>query len=151
VQCLLGAWYAALLPRSGACYQVRVAELDGYAVVEAKYENNVLVAVATQGGRYDRFVFRFADNYREYDVRVARDVVYTGINFTVLDTGVCLLLNEADELEVFSNRRGAPDVKVIADPTLGGDARLFHDGATAMFARDGRIFRFRLKQTPRSV
>jgi hypothetical protein len=74
LQSLLGAWYASVLPRSGVCHQVRVAELDGYAVVEAGYSDRELVVTAARRGVYDRFRLRFDAAHRRYDLQVERDV-----------------------------------------------------------------------------
>jgi hypothetical protein len=77
MQCLLGAWYASVLPRPGVCYQARVAELDGHAVVGASYGGRELTVTAERRGLYDRFVFRFDAAHRGYAVRVERDVEVT--------------------------------------------------------------------------
>lgn len=74
MQSLLGAWYASVLPRSGVCHQARVAELDGYAVVEAAYSDRELVVTAVRLGVYDRFRLRFDSAHRRYDLAVERDV-----------------------------------------------------------------------------
>ena len=74
MQCLLGAWYASVLPRPGVCHQARVAELDGYTVVGATYGGRELVVTAERGGLYDRFVFRFDAAHRGYSVSIERDV-----------------------------------------------------------------------------
>lgn len=142
IHSLLGAWHASLLPESGRCVSVRVPELDGYAIVDARFESGVLVIVAARGGVYDRFVFRFDDRLRAYDVRVMPDVASTGVNFTVLDSGVCLLAAENDELEVFSKQTGSTATKIVSDPAVRSDARLFHAGSQALFARGTRLFRF---------
>ena len=68
-----------------------------------------------------------------------------GLNFVVLDHGVCLHLNDRDELEIFPARRGAAGLKVLADPALGGDCLLLHDGPQALFARGNALFRFAMK------
>ena len=63
----------------------------------------------------------------------------------MLDHGVCLHLNDQDELEVFPARRGAAGMKVLADPTLDGDCLLLHDGPQALLARGGALFKFAMK------
>jgi hypothetical protein len=56
VQSLLGAWHVSVFPRPGTCYPVRIRELDGYRVVDAKFDHNVLMVVGSRAGQYDRFV-----------------------------------------------------------------------------------------------
>ncbi len=142
IQNLRGAVYASLLSSPGVCYQARLRELDGYQALDAKLRHNVLVVVGAKGGVYDRLVFRFDENFSGYDLRVAADVGPSAVNFNVLDTGVALLLNERDELEVFPRRKGWPAFESIRDAALGGDVKLFRAGARALFARGDRLYAF---------
>ncbi len=145
LQNLLGAWYASLLPSSGACVQVRLPELDGSQVIDAKFQGGVLMAVAAHGGRYRKLIFRFTAAYDAHDLRTDEDPQTLGVNFVVLDHGVCLHLNDAEELELFPARMGATGLKVFADPAIGGDCRLLKDGSQALFARDGVVYQFSLR------
>jgi hypothetical protein len=106
----------------------------------------VLLAVGARAGRYDRLVFRFADDFGSYDSRVTPDVSSTDINFTVLDSGVALQLTDEGALEVFSRRKDAPGVRVFTDPPVGADARLFHTGAQAYFARGPKLYKFTMRR-----
>ncbi|HEX8283478.1 MAG TPA: hypothetical protein VF588_08990 [Pyrinomonadaceae bacterium] len=148
VQNMLGTHYASILAAPGVCHQVRLPELDGYQLLDARLCRNVLLAVGARGGRYDRLVFRFADDFGSYDARVARDVSSTDINFTVLDTGIVLHLTDEGALEVFSRRKGAPEVKTFHDPAVGADARLFHTGAQALVARGPKLYKFTMRRRP---
>jgi len=145
LQSLLGAWYASLLAGRGLCHQVRLAELDGAQVLDARLLGGVLMVAAARAGRYEKLVFRFDADYGAYDVRVIPDVAGAGLNFVVLGSGVCLHLTDRDELEVFPARRGAAGLKVIADAALGGDCLLLHDGPQAMLARGGALSGFAMQ------
>ena len=145
LQSLLGAWYASLLPKRGHCYQVRLPELDGAQVLDAKFEGSVLMVIAVRAGQYEKWIFRFDTDFTEYDVRAVPDLAAPNLNFVVLDHGVCLHLTEGDELELFPARKGGAGRKAIADPALGGDCRLLKDGALALFARGGTLFRFAMR------
>ncbi|MCA1621621.1 MAG: hypothetical protein LC795_20590 [Acidobacteria bacterium] len=148
IQNLLGTHYASLLPAPGVCHQVRLPELDGYQLLDARLCRNVLLAVGTRGGRYDRLVFRFADDFGSYDSRVVPDVSSTDINFTVLDGGVVLHLTDEGALELFSRRKGAPEVKTFQDPAVGADGRLFHTGSQAYVARGPKLYKFTMRRRP---
>jgi hypothetical protein len=148
IQNLLGTHYASIFPAPGVCHQVRLPELDGYQLLDARLCRNVLLAVGTRGGRYDRFVFRFADDFGSHDARVAGEVSSTDINFTVLDTGVVLHLDEEGALELFPRRMGATGVKTFEDSGVGDDARLFHVGAQALFARGRALYKFAMRRSP---
>lgn len=148
IQNMLGTHYASILPAPGVCHQVRLPELDGYQLLDARLSRNVLLAVGARGGRYDRLVFRFADDFGSYDSRVTRNVSTTDINFTVLDTGVVLHLTDEGALEVFPRRKGATGLRTFHEPGVGDDARLFHTGARALVARGTKLYEFKMRRQP---
>jgi hypothetical protein len=145
VQDLLGNTHVAVFPRSGTTYQAHITELDKYKIVEAKYDRGVLFVVGTRKGRYDRFVFRFDQDHTNYDVRVVKDVSYVGINFTVLDSGVAVCLNEDEKLELFSSKLGSKGMKLVDDATLSSDIALSRVGSQLLFVRGTKIYKARMK------
>ena len=145
-QCMMGRWVASLFPASGECYQVNMPELDDYRVIDAKYENNVLMVVGEKAGKYDRMVMRFGANYANYDLRKVENITYTGLNFTVADHGVCTCVNEEEKMEVFSNKKDSTTVKVIDDPVVDSDMKLFHDGSRVLFAKGQKLYSITMKK-----
>jgi hypothetical protein len=146
IQNLLGGFYASVLPSRGVCHQVRLNELDGYQIIDARLYNNVLMVIAAKGGSYDKLVFRFADNFSSYDLRLVPDVSSININFTVLDSGVVLHMTDEDNLEVFLRLKDSSNIKAIRDPSIEGDVRLFHTGSQALVARGNKLYRIRMRQ-----
>jgi hypothetical protein len=142
-QSLMGAWYASFLPEPRTCYQARIKELDGYRIVDARCERNVLLVAAVISGRYDRFTFRFHREFNGYDVRIQRDIDNAGITFTVLDSGICLSL-AGEELELFKCRPGDDGLRLVPAADLAG-VRLFHHGSQALFAKNNKVFKFSLR------
>ena len=145
IQNLLGAKYASVPGRAGACYQIRLTELDNYQILNARIERNVLIIVGTAGGRYDKFIYRFADDFARYVVRTFVDVTTTDINFTVLDNDIVLDMSDEGKLEIFSRHKGSANVRVLEDPFLQGDVRLFHVGKQAFAASGHKLFKISLK------
>ena len=143
IQNLLGANYASI-PSGGGCHQVRLAELDGAQIVNAKLHRNVLVVLVTNAGRYDKYVFRFVKDFGSYDVRILPDVTTPDIEFTVLDTGVVLQLIDDDKLEIFSSMKDSIKVSVIEDEALKDDLKLFHTGKQALMAQGRKLYKFKL-------
>jgi hypothetical protein len=132
LQNLLGSTYVSLFPTPGTCYQLRLQELDGSKIIDAKFERSVLMVLRARHGTYARLVFRFDDTYATYDVRQVPDVTPNGLNFVVLDTGVCVCLNEEAQLEVFSARKGSSGLRLVEDKALHGAMRLWrYKGAVA--------------------
>lgn len=145
LQSLLGEPHASVFPRPGACYQKTLPELKGHKIVDAKHDSGVLMVLAAEGGTYHRFVFRFDKDYDRYDLRKVEDVTPAGLNFVTLDSGVCVCLNEDEQLELFSNRMGSKSVKTIEDPVLGGDMRLTKHHGQVRFSRGGKVYGMRMK------
>ena len=58
-QNLLGEAHVSMFPVSGTTMQSMVPELNGYQVIDARYDRGVLMVVGARDGRYDRMVFRF--------------------------------------------------------------------------------------------
>ena len=133
IQNLLGRFFITIFPESNQSYQISISELDGYRLIEAKYESKVLVAIGEKSGKYDRFVFRFSGDYKAYDARKIENIAYSGINFTVGDNGACVLMNEEEKLEVFAAKKDTGKITIMEDPALDSDMRFYHDGAKILF------------------
>lgn len=153
VQNLLGTYYISVFPTANTHRQIKLPELDKYRIIDAKFDGAVLMVIGTRtlgSGRsgnmfYDRLVFRFGDDWHSYDVRKAENIVYTGLNFTTLDNGVCVCLNEDDELELFSSQKGSATIKIVKDSVLGSDMKLFRNGTSLMFAKGNKLYSIRMK------
>ena len=103
------------------------------------------MVIGERQGQYDRLVFRFDREYSAHDLRTAPDITPAGLNFVVLDTGVCVCLNEDEQLELFSARMGASTIKLLEDPALGGDMQLASRGGELLFSRGDAVFSMRMK------
>ncbi len=143
-QNLLGAQYASLFPMSGKCYSVRIKELDAHRIIDARFDNNVLMLVGERHGQYDKYILRFDATYTAYDVRVVPNITYEGLNFVTLDSGVCVHLNENEELELFANRKDALGIKILVEPALQG-AQLFKNGTQVLFSKGDTLYSMTLK------
>src|SRR5262249_13602592 len=130
-------------PDRFACYQTRIKELDGYRIVEARFEKNVLIVVGMRSSRYDRFIFRFRREFDGYDVRSQHAVDDVGVTFTALDNGMCLSLT-GEDLELFKTRPHDDSLRVVPARELGA-VKLFHHGTQALFAKSNRLFKFGLR------
>lgn len=148
LQSLLGASYANIL-QADRSYQIRLPELDGYRVIDAKWDSGArggaLVVVGHKQGQTDRLVFRFDAAFGTHDVRKTERVGSTDINFVVTDRGVAVLLDSAEErLELFAAHMGSPAVKVVDDPVIGGDMRLFKRDQEVLVARGSTLYTMKM-------
>jgi hypothetical protein len=147
IQNLLGATYASIPGSGNVCHQVRLPALDSARIVDAKLYRNVLVVVVASEGRYDKLIFRFSRDFAAHDVRRLPDVTTTDIEFTVLDTGVVLHLNDDNNLEIFSGAKDSAKLSVLEDQALKENLKLFHTGTQALMAKGRNLYKFNLSQT----
>jgi len=144
VQNLFDAYYASIFPESKRCQQVALRELDGLRVIDAKYDNKIMMVVAVdKKGHYNRFTFAFKDDFKTYEVAEKKNVTYTGLNFTVLDNGMCVHIDEDENIEIFSKLKNA---KVVTDDVINQDMLLYHKGAAVMFTKENAIYSMTMKK-----
>ena len=143
IQSLLGACYASVFPEAGVCHTIRLPELDAYRIVNARFENRVLMAVGEKSGRYDRLILRFDLSYRACDLRTVPDVAQTDINFAALDSGVCVHAAADDYLELFANAPASSALRTVATSALRG-ARLFKNGTQLLCANGDALYQLAL-------
>lgn len=147
IQNLLGRYYVSIFPTTGKCYQIPIPELDDYKIIDAKYENKVMVVIGVhKNGKYDRMIFKLSNEFNSYSFRKKEDVIYSGINFTVTDAGTVILINEEEDVEAFLNKKEVDSVKEINDNAISGDMKLYHDGSTVLFARGKKLYKISMRK-----
>jgi hypothetical protein len=146
-QNMLGSFYVTLFPSVGLSYQVNIKELKSYTkILDAKYDNKVLFVVAIDSkGKTDQLIIRFNEKFDEYDIRKHTDIVFSGINFIVLENGICVSINPTEQVEIFSNSIHSQNLKLIDDPIISNDMKLFKNGTKVLFATDNKLYRLSVK------
>lgn len=122
IQDLLGKMFLTFPYKLGSCFSKHIPQLDGYRIVEAKAEKNIVVVIGEKNGQFDRFIIIFNKTYSTCDVRKVADVTYDIINFTVMDNGLCILLSADDELELFAT---ATQAETLPNPPFDSTMKLF--------------------------
>jgi len=140
IQNMLGAYYASTFPASGQCVQTRLEFLEGYRIVEAKYEKNILMVIGVKKGKYDRFVF----NIDTKELREIKDISNSGLNYAVMDNGIVVCIDEQDRVEVFHKAK-IKQLKIIDDQAIHGGMRLFTDGGKILVADGKTLYSMRMK------
>lgn len=144
IQSMLGSYIATIFPTDNTKYDVQLKGLEKYKIVEAKFERGVLIVIAEQKGKYDRFIFRFNKTYQIKHTWISQDIIYSGINFAVLDTGVCAHLDESDKLHLFPVSP-IDSQKTIKDPVLNGDMQLYSDFNTLLVSQGKVLYSLKTK------
>lgn len=145
IQNMLGTYVAEIFPKKNFCYQIPIPELKGYQIIDAKYDNHILMIVGSKKAKYDKFIFKLNEKFSSYSLRKDENITYQGLNFIVLDNGITVHINESEDLEIFNNKDTSNNVKVIKNSIISGDMRLFKDGSHVMFAKGKSLYRMKMK------
>jgi hypothetical protein len=149
MQNMLGSTIATVFPRSGASYSIKLPELDKLRIVDAKFDSGVLMVTTHQGkgsGRYSIHTFRFDAEYKTYDTWFKDNITPMGLNFVVLDTGVCISLVEDENMEVFRSRKDSATLQTIKDQSIGTDMLLTKHAGKAAFFRGQDMYQLSMKK-----
>lgn len=142
IQNVLGSIFVSIFPRAKVGYQIRVPELDKCKIMSAKASNGTMMVCGAVNGKYNRYILRFNDNYREYDIRVVEDVVPMDVNFITLDSKVTVSLTEDGHLEAFRSIKGSSGIKVSdLPPHLDNSIRLIKVKGKATFAYEDGLYK----------
>lgn len=137
VQDILGRIWLAIPYELNKCSNIPIPELDGYRILNAKYESKFCVLIAEKAGKYDRVVLFYNDTHDKYVCRITQDVDFNDISFTVKGNGVCIIVTAPELIEV---TRDNNKVYEYSDSPIDPDIRLFSDGLSALFFNGGKIY-----------
>lgn len=138
----LGSIYASLLADSKKSFQVRLPELDGRRILEARFDRRVLMTLSEKAGSIDRHVFLFDSALQAYTVEVVSSVTPAGLNFVMLGD-VLVHMTEDDQLVLRNlNNNG---LRTVSDPVLGNDLKLFLLGGRVGALRGDTVYELRVK------
>jgi len=142
IQDLLGKMYLTLPYKLGSCFSKHIPQIDGYRVVGAKAERNVVVVIGEKKGQFDRFIIIYKKDFSTYDVRVSSDITYDTINFTVMDNGLCILLASDSELELFAS---PSQYETLPNPPFDATMKLFSTADGIFFIMNNSFHQIKRK------
>lgn len=137
IQNILGKHFITILDKPGVNQQFEAVELQNAKVIDAKYENGVLVVSAIVKNTQKHFIFR----NRACRIVETSDV----INFTTLANGICIYQNN-DKLEIFSNNPSSSAISTVEDAFLQQDFALASNGTQALAIVGSEIVKISLKK-----
>jgi len=143
VEDALGAKYLVLPFGDAACAEVRVPELDGALVLNAKAGVRVVsAAVVGKKGTYERYDFVFDRDYRSY--ALSKTAIDTPeLNLVHLPKGVAVSIENDGELTIAVPKTGV--VSKIADRHVASDMLLAHWDDRVLYLDDGVLWSVRMK------
>lgn len=138
----LGTKFAIIFPHTQESYRLKIP-ITG-TIINARYENRVLVIIYTENNTLYRSIFRIAKDFLSLEHWQEKEVHDTDISFTVLDKGSCVLLDSPEKLLTFNHNPGIGKSKLIEDP-LFVDISLFHEKDTAILGKEGILYTFTMR------
>ena len=141
---IMGTPYFIIPPKSRECYFLPIKELSSYKISNAKYLDNVLIVIGQKNSEFTRFIIKFNSDFSEYKIRKTEQVLTADINFTVLSTGVVVLLLEDGILELFSNSLSNNSIKEIHDNNITTKMLLFSDNNVLICSINNILYRLTL-------
>lgn len=130
--------------KNSSCQILYIPELDGYRVIDGKYENGVCMIIGNKNNIYDKIIIKFDGD--KYTTRILSDVDLNSINFVVLDNGICVSINEDEEIEIFSNNINSTSINIIRDPDIDSSMNLCKDGVKVCFFKDQELYTLTMKK-----
>lgn len=144
IQNLMNVYFASIFPEAGKHYQLKLPELAEHRIINAFYENQVLVVVASKDNQFTKFIFKLSKDYASYTVTTEQNVQNTEINLIILDNGVAIGTDDNGFAELFTNSSTNVSGKVIQDTIFEGN-KLFHVNNNAYYAEGSKISAVRMK------
>ena len=126
------------------CSTQIIPELDGYRIIDARHDNQVVMIAAAKGSDRKTLIIRFNKEYTEHDFREVDDSAGL-LNFIVLPKGIVIMVNGDDEIEVFRNIPNDTVSKVFKDPAVDSTATLCRTDTEVRFFKGNRLYRMRMK------
>lgn len=111
IQDLLGQYFVSIFDRNMGHYSIKVPEINKYKLIDAKYENRVLIIKAAKTIEHnektmvvtDKFIIVFNKNFDKYSIRKIEDANDEDINFAVIESKNIACHIRKDSIELFSN------------------------------------------------
>lgn len=123
-----------------------VPELEGAQVIDMKYDNKICMIVYNKDGAYNKMILVFNDDFSKYTTRIMTNITYGPINFVTLENGVCVHIIEDEKLEVFFNKYGSTDVKLVEDKDISIEMHLTKYGKEVRFFSGNKLYSVTLKK-----
>lgn len=127
-----------------SCITKEIPEIEKFKIIEAKHDSGICVLIGFKDNVYHRIVLKFDGKYEEYSYRIVKDIIFSTINFVVLENGIVLLMND-DKLEIFSKDISKPNIKVFEDSDINSTMKFCKNGTNVMFFKNNKLFKIKMR------
>lgn len=144
VQDIVGK-YSLIIPyKIGHSVSLRVAELDGYVILDAKYESHIAILITSKGGKYHRFILTMNKEFTSYSLRFDDDIDLHEVNFTVLPNNVVVNAYSDEKVELFV--ASSHQTKEVMKPPFNSSTRIFNHMGKVIYVDGLKLKKSNLKK-----
>lgn len=150
-QDILGSCFCSFFPEKKKHIQFNLKELNEYTIIDAKYENNILMVSASKtfikdgkkNNQIDKFIFNLSP--AGYYFRKVENT-FSEIDFTVLDNGICVDNLGDGNIELFVSSGTGEQSRKIKDDAIK-NIKLLKNGVKVLFFKDKIIYSLETKKS----
>jgi hypothetical protein len=143
IQNLLGKKYITIPYTQGKSFSKYIPNLDTIRIIEAKSEKNIAIILGEERGKYNRYILIFNKDYSSYELRVEKDITCDPINFAVLDNGLCLMVSNQNQLQLFADNK---KYEIINNPPFDASMPLISTSSGFLFININVIYKISKKK-----
>ncbi len=141
-QNVLGEPWLIIPYQANSCWMKAIPELKGYRILQGKYEKGVVMLSLFQHGIYSQAILRFDEQFKHYQIEMLQDCELNDINFTVLDNGIIIHLQQDGELNIL--HRFSTQKRTVQDARLNTHMKLTSNGTIALLMVDEKLYQLSL-------
>ena len=117
---------------------IRIAELTGYRIIDAKRCGRFFMCIGEKNGSFDRITIFFNQTFEDYESCIETGGDNRDVNFIVKQNGMCVNVKNDSDVELFYDfTRGS---KVINNTPIEIDYRLYESNNTIYFTNDNKLY-----------
>lgn len=140
----LGKAFFYLIENKNTLPFVKIKELDGCNIVNAKYSNKILNVIYQNKHSYTNLLIKFKDNFQDYTIIYKENTDSTNINFAVNDKGIGVFIPQDEEIIVFFNKWELNDLRKINDKNINSNMNLFNNASNIEIIYNKEIYQITL-------
>lgn len=124
---------------------IKIKELDGKKIVNAKYKNNILIVNFKNNFNYTNIIFRINKSFDKYEVIYQEENDVSNINFTVNDKGVSCFIPEDNNMILFFNIFNNNNIRKIEDKNIKTNMNFYSNFSDINLFVNNEIYKISLK------
>jgi tRNA A-37 threonylcarbamoyl transferase component Bud32 len=124
---------------------IKIKELDGLNIVNAKYKNNILIVNYKNNFNYTNMIIKINKSLDKYKIIYKEENDVSNINFTVNDKGVACFIPEDDKMLLLFNYFENDNIREIKDKNIKTNMNLYSYFSNINMFINNEIYQISLK------